>query len=78
MHGSTISSPGVSAVIDIIGHILIVLVVIGSATYLAAVGEIKSDTIATVYGAALGFTTAGVISRRPVSVRSGDTTGGTE
>lgn len=71
MHGS-ISSPSASAVIDIIGHILIVLVVIGSATYLAAVGEIKSDTIATVYGAALGFTTAGVISRRPVSVRSTD------
>lgn len=66
------NATGASSVIDTIGHIVIVLVVIGSATYLAAMGDIKSDTIATVYGAALGFTTGAAISRRPVTVRSGD------
>lgn len=63
-----------AALIDTIGHIVIVVFVIASATYLAAAGSIKADTIATVYGAALGFTTGAAIARRPVTVRSGDTT----
>lgn len=64
---------GRAALIDTMGHIIIVVLVIVSATYLAAQGSIKADTIATVYGAALGFTTGAAISRRPVTVRSGDT-----
>lgn len=71
---SNTDSQNKANLIDTLGHIAIVVLVIVSATYLAVRGDIKADTIATVYGAALGFTTGAAISRRPVTVRTGDTT----
>lgn len=40
---------------DTLLHTLVILVVVGCATGLRAYGELDTATVATVYGAALGF-----------------------
>ena len=52
--------------IDSIGHLVIVVLVIGAATYLAATGHIARADVMVIFGTALGFTGGAVATRAAI------------